>query len=102
MNLESFVTSACGALLAAALGLIFWRFWRGPTDADRVLAIDLAAVVVAAAMIVNMVRSGEAVFLDTILLLGAVLFFSTIAFARALEVRNRQPTPPEDRHDPRA
>ena len=58
MNLETFVTSACGALLAAALGLIFWRFWRGPTDADRVLAIDLAAVVVAAAMIVNMVRSG--------------------------------------------
>lgn len=101
MNLESIITSACGTLLATALVLVFWRFWRGPTDADRVLAIDLAAVVVAAAMIVNMVRSGEAVFLDTILLLGAVLFFSTIAFARALEVRNRH-TPPKDRHDPRA
>lgn len=92
MNLESSITPACGALLAAALVLVFWRFWRGPSDADRVLAIDLAAVVVAAAMLVNMVRSGEAVFLDAILLLGAVLFFSTIAFARALEVRNRHST----------
>jgi multicomponent Na+:H+ antiporter subunit F len=100
MNLESFVTPVCGVLLAAALALVFWRFWRGPSDADRVLAIDLAAVVVAAAMIVNMVRSGEAVFLDTILLLGAVLFFSTIAFARALEVRNRHPRQ-EAPHDPR-
>ena len=56
MNLETFVTSACGALLAAALGLIVWRFWRGPTDADRVLAIDLAAVVVAAAMALPLAR----------------------------------------------
>lgn len=100
MNQESIVTSVCGTLLAAALVLVFWRFWRGPTDADRVLAIDLAAVVVAAAMIVNTVRSGEAVFLDTILLLGAVLFFSTIAFARALEVRNRH-AQQEDQHDSR-
>jgi multicomponent Na+:H+ antiporter subunit F len=100
MNLEPFFTPVCGGLLAVALVLVFWRFWRGPTDADRVLAIDLAAVVVAAAMVVNTVRSGEQVFLDTILLLGAVLFFSTIAFARALEVRN-QKRAKEARHESR-
>jgi len=90
MMMEGFFTWVCSAMLAVAAVLIFWRFWRGPTDADRVLAIDLAAVVVASAMIVNIVSSGQAVFLDTILLLGAVLFFSTIAFARALEVRNQR------------
>lgn len=88
--IEGLFTWVCSAMLAVAAMLIFWRFWRGPTDADRVLAIDLAAVVVASAMIVNIVSSGQAVFLDTILLLGAVLFFSTIAFARALEVRNQR------------
>lgn len=90
MTLETFVTWTCSLMLALSATLIFWRFWRGPTDADRVLAIDLAAVVVAAGMIVNMVSSGQEVFLDTILLLGAVLFFSTIAFSRALEVRNQK------------
>ncbi len=90
MMMENLFTWICSAMLALAAMLIFWRFWRGPTDADRVLAIDLAAVTVASAMIVNMVSSGQAVFLDTILLLGAVLFFSTIAFARALEVRNQR------------
>lgn len=90
MNIENLFTWVCSAMLAVSAVLIFWRFWRGPTDADRVLAIDLAAVVVASAMIVNIVSSGQAVFLDTILLLGAVLFFTTIAFARALEVRNQR------------
>jgi len=88
--LEDFTTWLCSGMLAASAILIFWRFWRGPSDADRILAIDLAAVVAAAGMIVNMVRSGQQVFLDTILLLGAVLFFSTIAFSRALEVRNQK------------
>jgi multicomponent Na+:H+ antiporter subunit F len=77
-------------MLAVAAVLLFWRFWRGPTDADRVLAIDLAAVVVASAMIMNIVSSGQEVFLDTILLLGAVLFFSTVAFARALDVLDQK------------
>ena len=90
MTIETFVTWTCSLMLALSAALLFWRFWRGPTDADRVLAIDLAAVVVAAGMIVNIVSSGQAVFLDTILLVGAVLFFSTIAFSRALEVRNQK------------
>jgi len=89
-SVEDYATAVCSVMLTVAACLIFWRFWRGPSDADRVLAIDLAAVVAAAGMLVNMVRSGQQVFLDTILLLGAVLFFSTIAFARALEVRNQK------------
>ncbi len=101
MNLEEITTQLCGLMLGTSALLIFWRFWRGPTDADRVLAIDLAAVVIAAAMIVNMVRSGEAVFLDAVLLMGGVLFFSTIAFARALEVRNQKRRIREASHDPR-
>jgi multicomponent Na+:H+ antiporter subunit F len=90
MTMEAFFTSVCGGMLAVAAVLLFWRFWRGPTDADRVLAIDLAAVVVASAMIMNIVSSGQEVFLDTILLLGAVLFFSTVAFARALDVLDQK------------
>lgn len=101
MNLEAITTQLCGLMLGSGALLIFWRFWRGPTDADRVLAIDLAAVVIAAAMILNMVRSGEAIFLDAVLLMGGVLFFSTIAFARALEVRNQKRRQQEASHDPR-
>jgi multisubunit Na+/H+ antiporter MnhF subunit len=89
-TLETLITQFCGVMLAIALVLILWRFLCAESDADRILAIDLAAVAAAAGMIVNIVRSGQHVFLDTVLLMGAVLFFSTISFARALEVRNQK------------
>lgn len=71
-------------LLALALVLTAYRLFRGPTAADRVLAIDLLAVITAAAVLLYGLSSGEPVFLDVVVVLGIIIFFGTVALARTI------------------
>jgi multisubunit Na+/H+ antiporter MnhF subunit len=74
----------CYPLLTIALGLAAWRLFRGPTAADRILAIDLLAVITASAALLHGIESGEPVFLDVVVVLGVIVFFGTVALARTL------------------
>jgi multisubunit Na+/H+ antiporter MnhF subunit len=74
----------CHLLLAAALVLSAWRLFRGPTAADRVLAIDLLAVITASAVLLHAIRAKEPVFIDILVGLGVIVFFGTVALARTL------------------
>lgn len=74
----------CFACLAAALVLTAYRLFRGPSAADRVLAIDLLAVITGAAVLLYVLVSGEQVFLDVVVVLGVIVFFGTVALARTI------------------
>lgn len=74
----------CYPLLTLGLALAAWRLFRGPTAADRVLVIDLLAVITAAAMLLHGIQSEEPVFLDVVVVLGVIVFFGTVALARTL------------------
>ena len=74
----------CHLLLAAALGLTASRLFRGPTAADRILAIDLLAVITAAAILLHALATGQPVFLDVVVVLGVIVFFGTVALAGTL------------------
>lgn len=74
----------CHLFLAASLVLAALRLFRGPTAADRVLAIDLLAVVSAAAMLIHAIDTDRPMFIDVIVVLGVVVFFGTVALARTL------------------
>lgn len=74
----------CFILLAAALVLTACRLFRGPSAADRILAIDLLAVITGAAVLLYVLVSGERVFLDVVVVLGVIVFFGTVALARTL------------------
>jgi len=74
----------CFALLAIALALTAYRLFVGPTAADRILAIDLLAVITAAAVLIYVLVSGERVFLDVVVVLGVIVFFGTVALARTI------------------
>ena len=74
----------CHILLALSLALSAWRLFKGPTAADRVLAIDLFAVVTASAVVLHAIETGAPVFLDVIVVLGVIVFFGTVALARTL------------------
>lgn len=71
------------------LGLIFTlvRLIAGPTLADRVVALDLLGFVILGFIAANMLRSGETVYLDVLIVVAVVLFLGTIAVARYLERR---------------
>ncbi len=78
------IYTLCFICLAVALVLTAFRLFRGPSAADRVLAIDLLAVTTAAAVLLYVLVSGERVFLDVVVVLGVIVFFGTVALARTI------------------
>jgi len=74
----------CYLLLAVSILLTAWRLFRGPTAADRILAIDLLAVVTGAAILLHAIVNGSSVFVDVVVVLGVIVFFGTVALARTL------------------
>lgn len=83
------VIGTCFALLCAALLLAFVRLVKGPSVADRVVALDLLAIICVGAIIVYGVATELPVFLDAAIVLAMVGFAGTIAFAKYLERRRR-------------
>ena len=83
------VTMLVFAVLLLALFLAFARLVRGPSLPDRVVALDLIAVISAAFIAVYAVDSRQPVFLDAAIVLGLITFLGTVAFARYVERRAR-------------
>ena len=75
------------AMLTVALGLAFTRLVRGPTLADRVVALDLIAVLSVGFIAMYALDNDQPVFLDAGIVLALVAFLGTVAFARYLERR---------------
>ena len=72
-------------LLAAAVLAAFTRLARGPSLADRVVALDAIAATIVAAAALYALRSGLAVFVDVALAVALVAFLGTVALAHAIE-----------------
>lgn len=83
----SVITSICLIMLGTSLLLAFVRLVRGPSLPDRVVALDLIAIISVAVVIVLDVQTDLAVFLDAAIVVALVGFAGTIAFARYLERR---------------
>ncbi len=78
------------AMLIVALFLAFFRLVRGPTLADRVIALDTIAILAVGIIAVYTIATNQPVFLDAATILALVVFLGTVAFARYLEKRGRQ------------
>ena len=83
----STVIAICLAMLGVSLLLAFVRLVRGPSLPDRVVALDLIAVISVAIVIVLDIQSNIIVFLDAGIVVALVGFVGSIAFARYLERR---------------
>lgn len=94
---DAAVVFTFGLLLIGMVGS-FFRMVRGPSLADRVVALDMLTVLMVAFAGVFVVATGRAVFLDVAIALALVGFLGTVAFARYAERRDQhQPTPRTDK-----
>jgi multicomponent Na+:H+ antiporter subunit F len=75
------------ATLGVALFLAFLRLVRGPTLPDRVVALDLIAVLTVALIALYAIATNERILLDTAIVLALISFLGTVALARYLERR---------------
>lgn len=81
--LEHATTVGLGLLTVAVL-LVFGRLARGPSLADRILALDTMTTLAIGYIAVIAIRTGIMLYLDIAIALGLVGFLSTIALARYL------------------
>lgn len=68
-------------MLAVAIAITFIRLMLGPTMVNRVVALDLMAILVVGMMASEAVRSGEHALLDVAVVVGITAFIGTVAFA---------------------
>lgn len=84
------VIQAALLALAVALALAFVRLILGPDLADRVVALELIATLVAGIVAVFAIGTDDPALIDVAIALALVAFIAAVAFARYAE-RARQP-----------
>lgn len=72
-------------LLLAAILANLYRVVKGPSSADRVMALDSIGINLIASIAVFSVLLHTHAFFDLILLIGILSFIGTVAFARFME-----------------
>ncbi|MCU0792276.1 MAG: monovalent cation/H+ antiporter complex subunit F [Opitutaceae bacterium] len=77
------------ALLLAAVSL--WRITRGPTTLDRMVGIDTIAVSMVTVVSMFSLQNAAVGFLELIIILTALGFFTTVSFYYYLAQPKRRP-----------
>jgi multicomponent Na+:H+ antiporter subunit F len=72
-------------VLAVAFVLAFVRLARGPSLADRVLALDVIVAVAVSIITIYAIAYDRPGFLDVAIILALIGFVATVAFAQYLE-----------------
>lgn len=89
MTIDLYLTYGVMPILCIALFLTFIRFVKGPTFADRVVALDLCITIGVAIIGVFSLISQRSTFLDNAMILALIAFLGTIAFSYyLLKTRN--------------
>lgn len=76
-------------LLLIGTALACLRLVRGPQAADRIIALDLIAVLIVAFLAAYAINTGNTSFLDVAIAYALVAFLGTVALARFL-LRSRR------------
>lgn len=71
-------------ILVICMILIIIRFIKGPSLADRVVALDVFSATLLAVLAIYSVLSGVRTYLDVAIVLSLVTFTGTMAFAHYL------------------
>ncbi|SHG00598.1 multisubunit sodium/proton antiporter, MrpF subunit [Salegentibacter echinorum] len=90
MTLNEYLSYIILPVLGIAVLLIVYRFIKGPSMADKIIALDVLITTGIGIIGVYSITHGRSTFLDTALILALIAFLSTVAFSYYLEKRNRK------------
>lgn len=74
-------------ILILACFLCLYRIYRGPTGADRVVAIDILGIMIAGLCAILTISTGRSWYLDIGIAWALQSFISTLALSKYLEGR---------------
>jgi len=86
----SFLAGLLAVPLALALLLAGWRMVRGPSFADRFVALDMLTAIAVGFAALTTIATGRGAFLDIALGISLINFVATAAFAVFLERKRRR------------
>ncbi|MCL9971303.1 Na(+)/H(+) antiporter subunit F1 [Anoxybacillus kestanbolensis] len=72
-------------ILSFAMIGFLYRVVKGPSTADRIIALDAMGITLAGIVAIVSMLLNTSAFLDVILLIGILAFVGTAAFAKFLE-----------------
>lgn len=87
MNLQSLIMNLILPALSLAVVLTLIRLVKGPDLPDRVVALDLMAILVIAFIAVYAIATDQPVLLDIASIIALLSFLGAVAFAYYLEKR---------------
>ena len=76
---------AATALTGIAILFALYRFLKGPTPADRVVAFDTLTLMTVALIVIIALAEGRGIYLDVAVIYALLSFLGVIAVARYLE-----------------
>ena len=77
-------------ILLVSMALVLWRMARGPTAADRVIALDLLSTLVVAFLVTVSIHAQETNYLDVAIAYACIAFLGTVALARYISRTSRR------------
>ncbi|WP_081208539.1 cation:proton antiporter [Salegentibacter sediminis] len=90
MTLNDYIYYVILPVLAFSILLIFYRFFKGPSIVDKIIALDLLITTGIGIIAVYSIVHGRSTFMDTAMILALIAFLSTVAFSYFIEKRNRK------------
>ncbi len=76
-------------ILTFSVLLIFYRFLKGPSISDRVIALDLLITTGIGIIAIYSIVSEQSTFLDIAMIMALIAFLGTVAFSYYLEKRKK-------------
>jgi len=73
-------------LLGVVIGMAicFYRLLKGPSMADRVVALDLVASLLISAITLFSIVNKQPIYIDVVIALALIIFLGTVAFAKLI------------------
>ncbi|MDP1593826.1 MAG: monovalent cation/H+ antiporter complex subunit F [Gallionella sp.] len=80
-----FLVYVAAALTGVAFLLALYRFLKGPSAADRVVAFDALTIISITAIVLTALVEGRGIYLDVALVYALLSFLGVIVIARYME-----------------
>jgi multicomponent Na+:H+ antiporter subunit F len=89
MTLHEFINYIIIPILSLSVLLILYRFIKGPSIVDRVIALDLIITTGIGFIAAYSILTNRPSFLDVSMILALIAFLGTVAFSYYIQKRNK-------------
>ncbi|RPE09380.1 cation:proton antiporter [Chitinophaga lutea] len=90
MSLNDYLFYVILPMLCLAVVLVAYRFFKGPSIVDRVIALDLLITIGIGIITIYSIMTKQSTFLDDAMILALIAFLGTVAFSYYLEKKEEQ------------